>query len=185
MVIKRSRAVLLLTGLLLLMWIIQFLDIYLLTPGFDMPLRQYGIVPRQVNGLRGIAFAPFLHGGFAHLISNSIPFLILGGLVLMRGMRTFMLISLGSMLIGGLGTWLVGANGVHIGASGVIFAYLGFLLLRAWFERSLIAIATALVVGFFYGGLIWGVLPSQEGVSWESHLCGFIGGVVMARVLRH
>jgi membrane associated rhomboid family serine protease len=87
------------------------------------------------------------------------------------------------MLVSGLGVWLFGASGVHVGASGLIFGYLGFLLLRGYFERNFPSILLSLIVGFLYGGAIWGVLPTQPGISWEGHLFGFIGGVLAARLL--
>jgi membrane associated rhomboid family serine protease len=87
------------------------------------------------------------------------------------------------MLVGGLGTWLIGSPGVHVGASGLIFGYLGFLLARGYFERNFPSILLAIVVGSLYGGAIWGVLPTQPGISWEGHLFGFIGGVLAARFL--
>jgi membrane associated rhomboid family serine protease len=87
------------------------------------------------------------------------------------------------MLVSGLGVWLFGSAGLHIGASGVVFGYLGFLLARGYFERNIPSILLSVIVGFLYGGAIWGVLPTQPGVSWEGHLFGFIGGVIAARFL--
>lgn len=171
-------------GLLLLMWLILGLDMWVTTPLFDLPLRQYGLVPRNVTGLRGVVLMPFLHGGLPHLLNNSLPFLILGGMLMLRGTRVFVQVSLGCVLLGGLGTWVIGADGVHVGASGLIFGWFGFLLLRGLFERSLIAIVLALTVGLLYGGLLWGVLPLEEGVSWEGHLCGFAAGALLARLLQ-
>lgn len=145
-------------------------------------LNQYGIVPRNITGLRGIVFAPFLHANFTHLIANTLPFAVLGWFVMLRRMRDFVWVSLLVMLIGGLGTWLVApGNTVHIGASGVIFGYLGFLITRGIFERSWSAILLSLLVGFVFGGALWGVLPGQAGVSWQGHLFGFIGGVLAAK----
>lgn len=175
---------LILGGLLLLMWLVLGLDIWVTTPLLDLPLRQYGLIPRTLSGLRGIAFMPFLHSGLPHLLSNSLPFLVLGGMLMLRGTRLFVLVSLGCVLLGGIGTWVIGANGVHIGASGLIFGWFGFLLLRGLFERSLIAVVLALAVGMLYGGLMWGLMPLQQDVSWEGHLCGFAAGVLMARLLK-
>jgi len=163
--------------LVCLMWIVEILDAVV----FRGQLDRYGIIPRDPDALIGIVWMPFLHGNFTHLISNTVPFVMLGWLVMSYGMRTFYLTSLTAMLIGGLGVWLFGSPGVHIGASGVIFGYLGFLLLRGLFEKSLQSIALSLLVMFFYGGLIFGVLPGQTGISWEGHLFGFVGGVLAAR----
>jgi membrane associated rhomboid family serine protease len=163
--------------LLAIMWVEELIDFVL-----RGALNQYGIVPRNVTGLRGIVFSPFLHANFTHLIANTLPFASLAWFVMLRRMRDFVIVSLTVMLIGGLGTWLIGPSySVHIGASGVIFGYLGFLLTRGFFERSWIAILLSLAVAFVYGGALWGVLPGQVGVSWQGHLFGFIGGVLAAK----
>lgn len=161
------------------LWIIEIVDFVV----FGGALNNLGIRPRQVSGLWGILFAPFLHGDFLHLIANTIPLVSMGWLIMLRDEADLIAVTLITALVGGLGTWLIGSSGVHIGASGVIFGYFGFLLLRGYFERSLSAIAFSIVVAFLYGGIIWGVLPNQPGISWEGHLCGFIGGVIAARLL--
>jgi len=166
-------------GFVALIWILEIVDLLFLRGGLDA----YGILPRHLIGLRGILFAPFLHGSLPHLIANTIPFLTLGWLIMLRETSDFFVVTGVTMVVSGLGVWLFGAPGVHIGASGVIFGYLGFLLLRGYFERSAIAILLSLLVGFFYGGVIWGVLPLQRGISWEGHLFGFVGGVLAARLL--
>jgi membrane associated rhomboid family serine protease len=148
-------------------------------------LNQYGIHPRNVDRLSGIAFAPFLHGDFTHLMGNTLPFLVLGWLVLIRGVGRFFLVFLTATVTAGAGTWLIGAeNTVHIGASGVIFGFLGYLLLISVFERSVTSILLSLAVGALYGGYLFGVLPGTAGVSWEGHLFGFLGGVMAARLSR-
>jgi membrane associated rhomboid family serine protease len=162
-----------------IMWAVACADFFL-----HGDLRQYGIVPRTYLGLRGILFAPFLHGNFNHLMTNTLPFISLGWLVMLRRNRDFYWVTIIAMLVGGLGTWLVGtSSSVHIGASGVIFGYLGFLLSRGYFERSLISVLASAIVAFFYGGLLWGLLPTEDGVSWEGHLFGFTGGMLAARFL--
>jgi len=166
-------------GFVALIWAIEIIDLFL-----GGALNAYGIRPHHLIGLRGILFAPFLHGSLAHLIANTIPFLILGWFVMLQETRDFFVVSGITMLVSGVGTWLVGSpNSVHIGASGIIFGYLGFLLLRGYFEGNFPSILLSLVVGFLYGGTIWGVLPLQPGISWEGHLFGFIGGVIAARFL--
>jgi membrane associated rhomboid family serine protease len=166
-------------GFVAVMWILEIVDIVL-----GGALNSYGVRPHQLIGLRGIVFAPFLHGGLGHLIANTIPFLVLGWFVMLQETRDFFVVTGITMLVSGLGTWLVGSsNSVHIGASGIIFGYLGFLLLRGYFERNFPSILLSLIVGFLYGGTIWGVLPIQYGVSWQMHLFGFIGGVIAARLL--
>jgi len=163
-----------------LLWVVEILDTFV----FQGKLEMYGIHPRSIPGLWGILFAPFLHGSFGHLIANSLPFITLGWLVMLQETSDFFIVSAIAMVVGGLGTWFTGSpNSVHIGASGVVFGYLGFLLFRGYFLRNIPSIAVSLVVGLFYGGLIWGVLPGQIGISWQGHLFGFIGGAIAAKLL--
>lgn len=165
--------------LVALMWIPETIDTLLL----GQSLNQFGILPRTGVGLRGIAFAPFLHAGFAHLLANTAPFVALGWLVLARSWKEMIGVTLGVMLFSGLGAWLFGgANSVHIGASGVVFGYFGFLLLRGMFDRKFMSILLSLAVGVIYGYLLFGVLPTQPGVSWQGHLFGFLGGALIAYV---
>ena len=143
-----------------------------------------GIRPRELNSLEGILFAPFLHFGFEHLLSNTFPFLLLGWFVMLRGFRTFVSVTFWTIVIGGLGTWLIApTDSVHAGASILIFGYFGYLLLSAVFERSMPALTLTLVTLFLYSSMIWGVLPLLEGISWQGHLFGFIGGGYTARKL--
>lgn len=145
-------------------------------------LEQYGVVPRTVDGLRGIVLAPFLHGSLSHLTANTASLLILGWLVMLRDARHFWIVALFSMVGGGLVAWLFGAgNSVHIGASGVIFGFLGFLIFAGWFARSFGSILLSVVVTVLWGGLVFGVLPGEAGISWQEHLGGFVGGVLAAR----
>jgi membrane associated rhomboid family serine protease len=168
-----------LAGFVGLMWALELLDLFL--GGW---LNRFGIRPHSIIGLRGILFAPFLHGNFFHLIANTLPFLILGWFVMLRRTSDFFTVTAIVMLISGLGTWLFApAYTIHIGASGVVFGYLGFLLFRGYFERSIGSILTSIVIGVLYGGMIWGVLPGQLGISWQGHLFGFIGGIIAARLL--
>lgn len=148
-------------------------------------LTPFGIVPRTLIGLRGILFAPFLHGSLAHLISNTLPFLALGWMVMLRDRRHVLPVTLYAMVGAGLMAWLLGAPGtVHIGASGVVMGYLGFLLLAGVYTRSLGSIVLSLITAALWGGLVLGIAPSQPGVSWQAHLGGFLGGVLAARAYR-
>jgi membrane associated rhomboid family serine protease len=169
----------LLLGLLSLLWIVETVD---LLP--FLHLDRYGIHPRATSGLPGILTAPFLHAGFGHLLLNSFPFLVFGGTVLLSGVRVFWSVTIFVIAVGGFGVWLFGERySNHIGASGLVFGYLGFLLARGVFEKSFasIVIAGAILIG--YGGLLMGVLPVQAGVSWQSHLFGLLAGVLAARLL--
>lgn len=170
-----------LLGLVTLLWVIEIADWLL----FNNRLPQYlGIRPLTVSGLWGILFAPFLHGNFAHLLANTLPLVTLGWLVMLRGRGEWIAVSAITALCSGLGTWIFGGPGsTHIGASGVIFGYFGFLLLRGYFERSITAIAFSILVFFLYGSIIFGVLPTSQMISWQGHLFGFLGGVLAARLL--
>ena len=163
-------------GFLAIMWFVEIFD--QLTPFFHFD--SLGIRPRHVMGLIGILTAPFLHGGFSHLIANSIPFLVLGGVVMLGGRQVFWGVTLFAMAAGGLGVWLFAGPGIHIGASGLIFGYLGFLLSRGFFERSAPWILVSLGILLLYGGLVFGLLPGQKGISWHGHFFGFAAGIAAA-----
>ena len=170
----------LLGGLLAVMWVVEVMDFLL--PMVD--LDQLGIRPRTESGLLGIPLSPFLHVGFGHLVSNSLPFLLLGGLVMTGGHRRFLMISLWVTLAGGGAVWLLGGSRtVHLGASLLIFGYLGFLLSRGIVERSVGGVLLSLGLLFGYGGMLYGVLPGQPGISWLGHLSGFVAGVAGAWLL--
>lgn len=163
-----------------LFWILEILDFFV----FNHSLDQYGIQPHNIIGLRGILIAPFLHAGFGHLIANTIPFLTLGWLTMIQETSDFYIVSFSGIIIGGIGVWLFGApNSIHIGASILIYSYLGFLLLRGYFQKNPPSIILSIVVTIIYGGLVWGVFPSQTGVSWQGHLFGFLGGAIAAKLI--
>lgn len=175
-----TAQVFILGGTVALMWILEFLDLIVFRGG----LNYFGIIPGSPIGLRGILFAPFLHGDFLHLAANTIPFVTLGWLIMLRETSDFFIVSAISMVVSGLGVWLFAPpNSIHIGASGVVFGYLGYLLFRGYFQRSPGSILLSLIVCVVYGSMIWGVLPTQLGISWQGHLFGFIGGAIAARLL--
>ncbi len=168
----------LLLSLVAIAWAVEILD-WLMPGSFD----RWGIRPRRLEGLSGIGLAPFLHGGFAHLASNTLPFLVLGGMVLMGGRRLFVLLSLSLITLAGGALWMLGPSGTnHIGASLLVFGYLGFLLARGIVERSLFWTAVSILVLIAYGGMMRGVVPGVPGVSWQGHLFGFLAGVVCAKL---
>lgn len=172
---KHLRVLLIFVGIL---WALELIDSLF----FQQRLNYWGIQPRSLEGLKGIFFAPLLHGGFAHLAANTVPLLVLGFFVILRGLSTFIQVTATIWLLGGLGIWLTGgANTLHIGASIIVFGYLGYLLARAYFERSIVTLLIALLVGLLYGSMLFGVLPIRSGVSWQGHLFGFLGGVMAAR----
>jgi membrane associated rhomboid family serine protease len=164
---------------LAVLWLIEAADQFVFAGALD----QDGIEPRQVDGLAGILWAPLLHAGWAHLIANSLPFFILGFLVLAGGLGQFIAVTALVWLLGGFLTWLTGGFGVTIGASGVIFGWLAFLLFRGFFARSGRQIALAVVLLLLYGGVLWGILPGAPGVSWQAHLFGALSGILAARLV--
>jgi len=148
-------------------------------------LLRFGVVPRTTVGLRGILFAPFLHASLDHIVANSIPFVVLGWMVMLRDERHFIPVTIAGMLGSAAAAWLLGARGsVHIGASGVIFGYLGFLMLSGWYARSAGSIVLSVFVTLAWGSLVLGMLPGVPGISWQAHTGGFIGGVLAARAFR-
>ena len=148
----------------------------------DALIYRLALVPRRIDGLLGIVGMPFVHGSFGHLMSNTMSLLVFGAFLLFRGVRYYVMVSLGIVGLGGVLLWLFGREAAHIGASGVVFGYFGFLLTRGVYERSFQSVAVAGLVVLFYGGMIWGVLPGAEGVSWDGHLAGLVAGIVVARV---
>ena len=148
-------------------------------------LLRFGIVPRTADGLLGIFVAPFLHANLNHLIANTIPFLLFGWLVMLRDRKHFLPVTLFALLGSGLLAWTLGAPGsVHVGASGVIFGYLGFLLLSGWYARSFTSVVLSVGVALLWGGAVMQVLPGTPGISWQGHLGGLIGGILAARRFR-
>ncbi|MEM7251357.1 MAG: rhomboid family intramembrane serine protease [Pseudomonadota bacterium] len=176
---EQTRAFVPLLILFVVIWAVEVVNYVL-----GHRLNHLGLLPRSASGLVGIPLSPLLHGNFAHLIANSAPLLILGGLVSLRGHQAFVGTTIGITLIGGLAVWLLARNALHVGASGLVFGYFGYLVGRAWLERSLRAIVPAGVAVVLYAGLVWGVLPTERGTSWESHLFGLLAGVLMSRLMR-
>ncbi len=175
----RTNGLLLVAAMVGLMWGLEIVDI-----AADHRLDDYGIHPRDADGLAEIFSAPFLHAGFGHLISNTVPFLAMGAAIALGGLMRIALVTLIVALVSGLGTWLVAAsNSIHLGASGVVFGYASYLVSRGIFSRRLSELAIGVVVVAVWGiGLLQGLLP-QERISWQAHLFGAVGGVVAASVL--
>lgn len=146
-------------------------------------LTNYGIEPREIGGAFTIATAPLIHADVAHLGSNLVTFVVLASLVLLQGVRYFVKASALIILLGGALVWLLARDGEHIGASGWIFGLWSLVIALAWFDRSPRNIAIALAVVFFYGGMVFGVLPTQGYISFESHLFGAVAGVFAAFTL--
>ena len=140
-------------------------------------LNQYGIIPRRIHSLPGIVFAPFLHGSYQHLIANSLPLLILGAVLCARSKGEFIVVTVCGIVGGGGLTWLFARHAAHIGASGMVFCYFGYLSSLAFFRRSFGTLLISLVCIIAYGGIIRGLMPTSAAVSWEGHLAGLVTGV--------
>ena len=166
-------------SLLAAMWLLEVVDIAL-----DHRLDQYGIEPREPDGLVGVLAAPFLHADFGHLVANTVPFVVLGIIIGLQGVARVLVVTGIVMLVSGFGTWLIGPdNSLHIGASGIVFGYATYLLARGLFNRDLVEIAIGLGVAAIWGTALLGGLVPQDGVSWQGHFFGAVGGVIAARVL--
>ena len=175
---QRKTGMKLAGGFLATIWVVFILE--LVFPW----LQAFGIHPLDVSSLPFIFTSPLLHANFEHIISNSIPGAIFAFLVGYSGKRVFWEVTTFVVIIGGLGTWLLGGVGTnHIGASGLVYGWLAYLIIRGFFNRSISQIITGLILGFFYSGLIYGLLPGTEGVSWQAHLFGAIGGLIAGMVI--
>jgi membrane associated rhomboid family serine protease len=173
------RGMIVVVALAALMWVVEVIDQVL-----DGRLDRNGILPRELEGLDGVVWAPFLHADFQHLIGNTVPFLLLGFAIAFSGVARVILVTVIVAVVGGLGTWLIAPeNTVHIGASGIVFGFAGYLVARGVFSRSPMQLALGVVVVVVWGAtLLQGLVP-EEGISWQGHLFGAVGGVVAARVL--
>jgi membrane associated rhomboid family serine protease len=163
-----------------LLWLIQLFNWTL-----DLELQRLGVRPRESQGLVGVLLAPLLHADFMHLIANSLPLLVLGTVMLHlypgAASRVLIAVYLGP----GIAVWLFAKGGVHIGASGMAYGLVSYILVAGLIRRDRRAIAASLLVCFMYGALVWGVLPIQPGVSWETHLSGALIGIALAILFRH
>ncbi len=193
---ERLGALLLLLVFVAVIWVVHAANSLL----FGGDLNRYGLsplalpyrglsnleltAPYALVSLRGVLLSPMLHGSFSHLLSNTLPLLVLGGFVALRGTKTLLGVSLFVVVLGGLLVWLVGRPAVHIGASGLVFGYFGYLLAQGWYERSFVSIVVAVAVLLLYGGMIFGALPQSGFISWEGHLFGMIAGILAARMSR-
>lgn len=174
----RFRGVLFVAALVAIMWVVEIVDV------FAGDLDSAGIRPRDADGLVGVALAPVLHGGFGHLMGNTVPFLILGAAIALGGLARVAAVTVIVALVGGLGTWLAAPAGtIHIGASGLVFGFASYLVARGVYSRRALHLAAGLAVIAIYGTtLLFGLVPTP-GVSWQGHAFGAVGGVFAAWLL--
>jgi membrane associated rhomboid family serine protease len=178
---ERVSGLVLVGGMAAVMWVLEVVD--QVFSGAD--LDQYGIRPHNApDGLLGIAAAPFLHAGFGHLVGNTVPFLVLGAMIALSGLARVASTTVIVALVGGLGVWLFAPTGTdHIGASGIVFGYAAYLIARGFFSRNMLHLAVGVFVIAIYGTtLLFGLAP-RDGISWQGHLFGAVGGVVAAWLL--
>jgi membrane associated rhomboid family serine protease len=166
-------------GFVALIWLIDMVNWAL-----DLELQRFGVRPRHFAGLPGILFAPLLHGGPYHLLANSMPLLVLGTGILYLYPNSALKVLPAVYLGPGIAVWLLAAGGNHIGSSGLIYGLAGYIFVAGVIRLDRRAIAASLLVSFLYGSMVWGVLPIQPGVSWETHLAGGLIGLALAVALR-
>jgi membrane associated rhomboid family serine protease len=172
----RESGLLLVVALAVVMWVVETIDV---ASGGD--LERHGIQPHDTDGLVGIATAPFLHAGWAHLFGNTVPFLVLGAAIAWSGLRRIAWVTVIVAIVGGLGVWVFAPSGTnHIGASGVVFGYATYLISRGAFSRSAVHLGIGIIVLSLYGTTLLFGLEPRGGISWQGHLFGGIGGVLAA-----
>jgi len=175
-----ASAAIVMVAFVALLWVLEALDLAL-----GHRLDAWGVSPRDPRELPDIATAPFLHAGFEHVAANTVPLFILGLLAAVRGLARFVAVSAVIILVSGLGVWFTAPPGtVTVGASGLVFGYFSYVVLRGFLDGNPVDIGIGIVVALVYGSLLWGVLPLQPGVSWQGHLFGLIGGILAAWVFR-
>jgi len=157
-------------------WLLLLLD-HLVWKG---QLIQHGIIPRNLHGLAGVLWAPLLHASYPHLAANTLPLLVLGCVICGRSRSEFAVVTVGGILLGGGVTWLLARSACHVGASGLIFCYFGYLTSLAYFKRTFGALCLSMLCLLAYGGMLRGILPTLAGISWEGHLAGLVSGIALA-----
>jgi membrane associated rhomboid family serine protease len=172
-------------GVVMLAWIALLWLLEVVDTATGHALDTYGVSPREPAELADIVPSAFLHSGWEHVASNSVPLLVLGFIAALRGIRRFAAVVLVVIVTAGLGVWLTAPpHTVTLGASGVVFGLFGYLLVRGFVDRRPLDIVVGVVIAAVYGSLLWGVLPTDSGISWQGHLFGLTGGVAAAFVLR-
>ena len=165
---------------LLMMWLVKIIEM-----NFQINFVRYGVFPKTIDGLKGVLFSPFIHKDFTHLINNSYPIIILGGMLFAIYHKIATQLFIWLYFISGFLLWVIGRPSFHIGASGLIYALASFLLVSGIIRKNPRLTAVSMLVIFLYGSMIWGLLPTREPISWEGHLAGFIAGILVAIFYRN
>ena len=160
---------------LLIMWAVKIIEY-----NFELSFAHFGVFPQSLSGLKGILLSPFIHKDFTHLINNSYPILILGGILFSIYRKIALQLFMWLFFIAGFWLWIIGRPSFHIGASGIIYALASFLLVSGIVQKNPRLSAISMLVIFLYGSMIWGLLPTKEPISWEGHLAGFLAGILVA-----
>jgi membrane associated rhomboid family serine protease len=160
---------------LIVMWLVKIIELQ-----FDLSFVKFGVLPQTKEGLKGILFSPFIHKDLNHLLNNSYPVLILGGLLFSVYRKIAPKIFVWLFFISGFWLWIIGRPSFHIGASGVIYSLASFIFVSGIVRKNTRLSAVSLVVIFLYGSMVWGILPTKQPISWEGHLSGFVAGIIVA-----
>lgn len=179
---KKLRLSMLIPGVFVfLMWLVKIIEVL-----FDLDLSRFGIYPFSLQGLPGIMFSPFIHANFGHLFNNSLPLFFLGTALFYFYSEIAVKVSLLTYFLTGLLVWLAGRNAWHIGASGLIYGLASFLFFSGIIRKYFRLVALSLLIVFLYGSMVWGIFPNiYKDVSWESHMLGFISGILLAVIYRN
>ncbi len=177
-----SGALITLAWMIGVAWVLELVD--LVYPAGSLTDSLFGMQPRSLTGLIKIPTSPFAHGGLAHLMGNTLPWIVLGGLTSWSERQRFLQTTLLLIIISGLGTWIIGRQGVHLGASGLIYGYMGYVVARAFYMKKPMMVFAGVIAIFLFAWMIFGLLPTGQAISWEGHLAGMVGGVFLARYRR-
>jgi membrane associated rhomboid family serine protease len=176
---KENNGILFFLAFIVLIWLVKFTENY-----FDISFVKYGLAPGELSGLLGILFAPLIHANYSHLLANSFPLLILGSALFYFYPTASGRVFIAIYFVPNILLWFVGRNAYHIGASGIVYGLVTFIFFSGIIRRDVRSIGLSLIVTFLYGSFVWGVLPLDRKVSWESHLFGAITGIVCAIIFR-
>ena len=158
-----------------IMWSIKIIEY-----NFNVSFVDLGVFPLKLSGLKGVIFSPFIHKDFTHLLNNSYPIIILGGMLFAFYKKIAIQLFLWLFLISGFWLWIIGRPSFHIGASGIIYALASFLFVSGIIRKNPKLSSVSMIIIFLYGSMIWGILPTKEPISWEGHLSGFFAGILVA-----